>query len=70
VTLLNPSCIVVGGGVASGRPDYFKKVINLMEAYSIKPSVEITLVEVAKAQLEPEAGIWGMYALLTGQAVN
>ncbi len=70
VTLLNPSCIVVGGGVASGRPDYLKKVIDLMEAYSIKPSVEITTVEVAKAQLEPEAGIWGMYALLTGLAVK
>ena len=70
VTLLNPSCIVIGGGVASGRPDYFKKVIDLMEAYSIKPSVKITSVEVTKAQLEPEAGIWGMYALLTGQAVK
>lgn len=70
VTLLNPSCIVIGGGVASGRPDYLKKVINLMKANSIKPSVEITSVEVTRAQLEPEAGIWGMYALLTGQAVN
>jgi glucokinase len=70
VTLLNPSCIVIGGGVASGRPDYLKKVISLMEAYSIKPSVEITSVEVTKAQLEPEAGIWGMYALLTGRAVK
>lgn len=70
VTLLNPSCIVIGGGVASGRPDYLKKVIDFMEAYSIKPSVKITSVEVTKAQLEPEAGIWGMYALLTGRAVK
>ncbi|MBW6462598.1 MAG: ROK family protein [Firmicutes bacterium] len=70
VTLLNPSCIVVGGGVAAGRPDYMEKVKIHIYSEAIPPSVNITKVELVAADLEPEAGIWGIYALLTGRAVR
>lgn len=69
VNILNPSCIVIGGGVASNRPDYLSRVSSRMIRDAAGPSVEISSVKVLPSQLEPEAGIWGMYALLTGQAV-
>lgn len=69
VNILNPSCIVIGGGVASNRPDYLDRVSSRMIRDAAGPSVEISSVKVLPSQLEPEAGIWGMYALLTGQAV-
>lgn len=69
VNVLNPSCIVIGGGVASNRPDYLDRVSSRMIRDAAGPSVDISSVKVLPSQLEPEAGIWGMYALLTGQAV-
>ena len=69
VTLLNPGCIVVGGGVAAGRPGYLEKIIKIIRAEAIRPAVEVAHVDVVPAALEPEAGIWGMYALMNGQAV-
>jgi glucokinase len=65
VTLFNPSCIVIGGGVAANRDDYLEKVSDMIRNEAIKPSVEITGLEIVPAKLEPEAGIWGMYALMT-----
>ncbi len=70
VTLLNPSCLVLGGGVIANRPDYLEIVTKQMIREAIRPSVEISIVEIVTAMLEPEAGIWGMYALLSGQAVR
>ncbi len=70
VNMLNPSCIVVGGGIAAGRPAYFKEVIEIMKKEAIRPAVQISTVEVVEASLEPDAGVWGMYALLTGQVVS
>lgn len=70
VNLLNPSCLVIGGGVASNRPEFFKMVSNKIKLEAIRPSVMITPLEIVPAQLEPEAGIWGMYALMTNQVVD
>ncbi len=70
VNLFNPSCIVIGGGVAGNRSDYLGKVAARIKSEAIRPSVNITPLEVVPAQLEPEAGIWGMYALLTGRVVD
>jgi len=66
-TLLNPSCIVVGGGVAANRSDFLDKVTCYTMKHAIKPAVEITSFEIVAAALEPEAGIWGMYSLITGR---
>lgn len=66
-TLLNPSCIVIGGGVAANRADFFEKVAHYTRKHAIKPAVETTSLEIVAAALEPEAGIWGMYSLITGQ---
>lgn len=70
VNLLNPSCIVIGGGVAGSRPEYLLKVAAIIRNEAIRPSVEITPLKIVAAKLEPEAGVWGMFALLTNQVVN
>ncbi len=68
VTLLNPSCLVIGGGVAANRNDFFDKVAQKIRKHAIKPSVETTDLAIVTAALEPEAGIWGIYSLMIGQA--
>jgi glucokinase len=70
INLLNPSCIVIGGGVAGGRPDYLERIKSYVYKNAIRPSVDIASVSLVPAALEPEAGIWGMYAFLTGKAVG
>jgi len=70
VTLLNPSCIVIGGGVAANRNDFFEQVAEKIKQEAIGPSVKISPLKIIAAQLEPEAGIWGMYALMTGKVVE
>ncbi len=70
VNLFNPACIVIGGGVAGARPEYLVKIAEIIKKEAIRPSVEITPLEIVAAKLEPEAGVWGMYALLTNQVVN
>ncbi len=70
VNLFNPSCLVIGGGVAGSRPGFLEKVAAQIKAEAIRPAVEITPFKVYAAKLEPEAGIWGMYALLTDQVVE
>lgn len=68
VTLLNPTCLVIGGGIAAGRKDFFQRVTEIISREAIRPAVNITPFKTAKAELEPEAGIWGVYALITGKA--
>lgn len=70
VTLLNPSCIVIGGGVAANQADFLKRVARQIKIDAIKPAVDITPLKIVAAQLEPEAGIWGMYRLMTGRLVE
>lgn len=67
VTLLNPSCLVIGGGVAANRPDFLTEVARHINNNAIKPAVKTTSLEIVPAALEPEAGIWGMYSLITGR---
>ncbi len=67
VNLFNPSCIVIGGGVSQGENSYLDKVAERIRTYAIRPSVEITPIKILPAQLEPEAGVWGMYSLLIGR---
>lgn len=64
VTLLNPSCIVIGGGVARHRPALIGQIREKIELYAVPPAVKVSRVEIAAAQLEPEAGAWGVYALI------
>lgn len=68
VTLLNPSCLVIGGGVAANRGDFMNRVAENIREQAIKPAVETTALEIRAAALEPEAGIWGIYSLITGRA--
>lgn len=70
VNLFNPTCIVLGGGIAGNRNDFIKKIENKVFAEAIYPSTRITKLFIKQAELEPEAGIWGMYALLTNKVVD
>lgn len=69
VTLLNPTCLVIGGGIAAGRTDFLEQVTSKIKQEAIKPAVEITPLRIVSAELEPEAGIWGAYALITGRVM-
>lgn len=63
VTLLNPSCIVLGGGVTRHQPALAGRIKEKIERYAVAPAVKISPLEVVAAQLEPEAGVWGIYAM-------
>ena len=65
VTLLNPSCIVIGGGFARHRPALLGRIREKIERYAVAPAVKRTPLQVAAAQLEPEAGAWGIYAMMS-----
>ncbi|MGM0653704.1 MAG: ROK family protein [Bacillota bacterium] len=67
VNLFNPSCIVIGGGVAANSIKYCSGITKVIKREAIRPSVDITPLEIVPSHLEPDAGLWGMYALLTGQ---
>ncbi len=67
VTLFNPSCLVVGGGVAANRPEYLEKVFSLVRQQAIEPSVRGTGLLLEAARLKSDSGAWGMYALMTGE---
>ncbi len=64
VTLLNPSCLVIGGGVVKGSAEFMTQVRTIVRQNAIAPAVNASPVEVVAAQLEPEAGVWGIYALM------
>lgn len=67
VTLLNPSCLVLGGGVARHRPALVGALQEKINEIAIPPTVRISHVQVVSARLEPEAGAWGMYAMMSGE---
>ncbi|MEW5785503.1 MAG: ROK family protein [Bacillota bacterium] len=67
VTLLNPSCLVIGGSIAANRAQFLAQIREQIYRIAIAPSVEATRVEVVAALLEPEAGVWGMYALMQNE---
>ncbi len=64
ITILNPTCLVIGGTVASANPVFFKQIVGSIKSKAIEPSVSITPLEIVPSQLEPEAGIWGIYSLM------
>lgn len=64
VTLLNPSCLVIGGGVAVSREDFLEQIRARVREIAVAPAVQISTVEIKAAQLGPEAGIWGIYYLM------
>ncbi len=67
VTLLNPSCLVIGGGVARHRPALIAALQAKINEIAVPPAVKVSQVEVVAARLEPEAGAWGMYAAMCGE---
>ncbi|MDY6825831.1 MAG: ROK family protein [Bacillota bacterium] len=68
VNIINPACLILGGGIAFNREDFLERISKKIFENAIRPAVNITPLKIIRAELEPEAGIWGMYALLSGQA--
>lgn len=64
VTLLNPTCLVLGGTVVAANPDFRDRIKTKIKKSAIMPAVGVTALEIVPAQLEPEAGLWGMYTLM------
>lgn len=64
ITLLNPSCLVIGGGVIAGREDFLEQIRARVFEIAIAPAVNVSPVEIKLARLESEAGVWGMYSLM------
>lgn len=64
VTLLNPECLVVGGAVARHRPAILELLQSKINELAVPPTVKISRVKVVPAELEPEAGAWGMFAMM------
>lgn len=67
VSLLNPSCLVLGGGIALNREDYYLKLESLIRKNAIRPAVDTGNLIITRAELGSESGIRGMFALLNGQ---
>lgn len=62
--LLNPSCLVLGGGVVRHRPALIGQIRDHLHRFAVAPVVRVSPVEITAAQLEPESGAWGMYAMM------
>ncbi|MFO8192374.1 MAG: ROK family protein [Bacillota bacterium] len=67
VNIVNPACLVLGGGIAFNREDFLERISKKIFENAIRPAVNVTPLKIVRAELEPEAGIWGIYALLSGQ---
>ena len=66
VNLLNPDCIVIGGGVAGAGPILLDKVVEVIHARSM--SVQARAVKVMKAKLGNDAGMIGAGLLVKERA--
>ncbi|HEX7064266.1 MAG TPA: ROK family protein [Bacillales bacterium] len=61
ITVLNPSVLIVGGGVAIGQPRYIEAVEKKIGGYAMEENVEA--VSIVKASLGSKAGVIGAAAL-------
>lgn len=70
VTLLNPSCLVLGGGLVAKRPYLIKFIESDIREKAIRSSVCPTELKIVPAALDGDSGIWGIYALLKRESVS
>lgn len=64
LAVLNPTCLVIGGGMTGGSTDFLDQIRAAVTSAAIGPAIEMTPLEILPAALEPEAGVWGMFALM------
>ncbi len=69
LNILNPSCLVIGGGIINAHPELLAELETIIRRNAIHPVVEISAPQVLQAELGADSGIWGMFALLNGLAV-
>jgi len=67
LNILNPSCLVIGGGIINAHPELLAELDIIIRCKAIRPVVEISSLKVLQAELGADSGIWGIYALLRGQ---
>ena len=53
--------------MAGNRASFLAQVWEQVKKSAIAPAVEVTRPMLVAAELEPEAGIWGMYALMNNE---
>ncbi len=70
VNIINPSCLVIGGGIVSARPELMKKIEKGILTGSIKPALKHNGLKIVLAGLGSDSGIWGIYALLKNQGIS
>lgn len=61
ITLLNPECIVIGGGVSKEGDPFLNKLQHCIDTYLSIPGIR--KVKLTKAKLDPESGVWGIFSL-------
>lgn len=61
VNIINPSVLIIGGGVALAQPRYVDAVKEKIGHYAIKENVEI--LDVVRARFQEKAGVLGAAAL-------
>jgi glucokinase len=64
LNILNPSCLVIGGGIIEAHPELLKELEAIIRQNAIRPVVEVTEFRVLQAKLGADSGVWGIYALL------
>ncbi len=60
VTIFNPDCIVIGGGVSNAGPEFLDTIRRHMIAQAMFPMCE--QVELVRCQLGDEAGLYGAFS--------
>jgi glucokinase len=69
LNILNPSCLVIGGGIIAAHPELLAELETIILRNAIRPVVEISKIQVLQAELGADSGAWGMFALLNGIAI-
>ena len=67
LNILNPSCLVIGGGIINAHPELLAKLETIIRGNAIRPVIEISMPKVVQAELGADSGVWGIYALLNEQ---
>jgi len=62
VNLLNPDCLVIGGGIAGAHQVLFKAIEETIRNRAMK--IPASMVKIKKAELGQDAGIIGAYVLV------
>ena len=64
VNILNPTCLVIGGGIINAHPNIIAQLDQVVRHNAIRPAAQISEIQMVQAVLGEDSGLWGIYALL------